>query len=377
MNILSLYTKTNTQIIKANDCYLTDSSGKKYIDFVAGVWCANIGHSHPEICDFIENQIRECIHHGYRFYNIYAQRLSEKLNELLDFQNGKSFFLCSGSEVVNLAIAISQKVTGKKKILKIDNSYLSAFGKGQISEDNKNIINVRYNDLEAINKINFDEISAFVLETGGASIEIVKFPEKNFVETIIRKAKDAGCHIIVNEVTTGIGRTGKLFGYQHYGITPDIVATGKGIGNGYPISALTINESIADKIEKSDFVYGQSHQNDALGCGIALKTLEIIERENLIEKSLDIGEYFKECLTELKNTFPDKIKEIRARGLLIALEFQKETNGLQISEQLFENGFVVDFKLNTLRFLPSLTLKRDDILNFTAFLKKILKSTIS
>ncbi|MGE5426980.1 MAG: aspartate aminotransferase family protein [Methylococcaceae bacterium] len=372
-DIIPFYSSSDKLIVKSEDCYLFDSEGKRYIDFESGVWCSNIGHSNPQIIQRINEQIKESIHHGYYFRNEFAEELSVKLQQLIGFQNGASVFLSSGSEAVNLSITLARHFTGREKVLKIDNSYLSAFGFGQISGGNESLVNVRYNHLESIAKIDFTDISAFVIETGGASVEMVKFPDKDFINKLIEICRKNECLIIAEEVTTGFGRLGKWFGYQHYDFTPDIVVTGKALGNGFPISSVTINSVLADQFEQNPFRYAQSHQNDPLGCSIALEVIKIIETNKLIEKSRTTGEYFKNQLDLVKTKYPAKIKETRARGLMLAIEFKDSIDGELISKQLFESGFVIGFKLNTLRFLPPLTIQNSDIDKLISNLDELIK----
>lgn len=360
-NILPLYNSTSKLIVSSKDCYLFDQEGNKYIDFESGVWCTNLGHSHDNIIRLIDHQSRECIHHGYSFRNKQSEELSNELLKLTGLKNGASVFLSSGSEAVNLSITLSRSITGRKKILRIDNSYLSAFGFGQVSDENDDLVNIKFNDQTSLKDINFKEISAFVVETGSASYGIVKFPDPDFLRALTEKSRENGCLIIAEEVTTGMGRTGKWFGFQHYDFIPDMVVTGKALGNGYPVSAVTINSDVLKSFNKEPFRYAQSHQNDPLGCAIGLEVIRTINRENLIEKSQKTGEYFKKQLEKLHNRFPGKIKEIRARGMMLALEFNNSINGEVIYSQLFESGYLTGFKFNTLRFLPPLTIGKSDI----------------
>lgn len=374
-DIIPFYISSDKLIAKSKDCYLIDSEGNKYIDFESGVWCTNIGHGNNQINGRIKKQIKKIIHHGYTFRNKFSERLSVKLQELIGYKNGASVFLSSGSEAVNLSITLARHFTGKKKILKIDNSYLSAFGFGQISVENDSIVNVKFNDLDSIAKIDFSDISAFVLETGGASVEMVRFPDYEFVKGLIDTCRENGCLIIAEEVTTGMGRLGKWFGFQHYDFTPDIVVTGKALGNGFPISSLTLNSILTDKFEQNPFRYGQSHQNDPFGCSIALEVIKTIESQNLINKSRITGEYFKKRLDQIQNRQPEKVKDVRARGLMLAIEFMESIDGELINKQLFESGFVMTCKLNTLRFLPPLTIKHADIDKMIEKLDEILLSS--
>ncbi len=132
--LIPLYHSNEKILKKSNDCQLLDADGKTYIDFESGVWCCNIGHNNKQLLKRINNQIKLTIHHGYHFRNEFAEALSLKLQQLIGFENGASVFLSSGSEAVNLSITIAKHITGKKKILKTDNSYLSAYGYGQITD---------------------------------------------------------------------------------------------------------------------------------------------------------------------------------------------------------------------------------------------------
>lgn len=374
-DLIPFYQPKENIIEKSKDCYQYDSNNKRFIDFEAGVWCANVGHNNDRLLKIMGNQINQCIHHGYAFRNRFSEQLAKKLNEKFGFDGGQSVFLSSGSEAINLAATISRHLTDREKILKIDNSFLSAYGYGQISTTNSNKIDIKYNDIDSISRINFDEVSGFILETGGASIDVVKFPDKEFVQHLVNEARKYGTLIIVDEVTTGFGRTGKWFGFMHYDIKPDIVVTAKGLGNGYPISGVTIKSDIVEKLKKKPLSYLQSHINDPLGCAISLEVINIIEDDKLIEKSKKTGEYFKKRIESLKEKFPEKISDVRARGLILAIEFSKNINGSLINKELFDNGLIVGFKNNVIRLLPPLTIKKSDIDELINTIDKILIKT--
>ncbi|SHF08514.1 class-III pyridoxal-phosphate-dependent aminotransferase [Dysgonomonas macrotermitis] len=359
--IIPFYPSAEKVLVKSEGYYQYDSDGKQYIDFESGVWCANIGHSHKRITEVIERQTKLAIHHGYKFTNRFAEDLSEQLLRITGLHNGSSVFLSSGSEAVNLAISLARHLTGRKKILKIDNTYLSAYGWGQISEENENIVNIRFNKTDDISNIDFRDISAFVLETGGASIDIVQFPEYEFVRKIVNLAKENNCMIIAEEVTTGMGRTGKWYGYQHYNIPVDIVVSGKALGNGFPISAITISNDVLRQFENKPFRYAQSHQNDPLGCAIALEVIKVIEEEKLVEASLNMGVYFKEQLERIKQKHSGKIKDIRGKGLMMAIELEMDIDGENIHHRLFENGIITGYKNNSIRLLPPLNISTTDL----------------
>ena len=166
---------------------------------------------------------------------------------------------------------------------------------------------------------------------------------------------------MANEVTVGFGRTGKWFGFQHYDYSPDIVAMGKALGNGYPVSGISISEDVSKRFNNNPFRYAQSHQNDPLGCAIGLEVIEIIESTALVQKSFEKGEYFKEELKKLQDKYTDKIRDIRGRGLMLALEFEESINMEDLSKQLLNGGFITGYKNHILRFMPPLIIQKEEI----------------
>lgn len=376
-DIIPFYNTSGKIIVKSKGCYQYDSEGKEYIDFESGVWCANIGYSHEGLIEFIKQQVEASIHHGYPFRNEYSEKLSRKLQQLIGFEDGASVFLSSGSEAVDLSITLAQHVTGRKKILKIDYSYLSAYGFGKISVDNDFLISITPDSTQHLPDIDFKNIAAFVIETGGASMGVVRFPETELINKIVNQAKENGCLIIAEEVTTGFGRLGKWFGFQHYDFLPDLVATGKALGSGYPVSAVTVNSALLEAFMQAPFRYAQSHQNDPLGCSIGLETIRIIEEEGLIEKAQITGSYFKGQLDRITDKFRSLVKESRSRGMMLALEFNENVNVDFIASQLFDSGFIVGCKLNTLRFLPPLIIENRAIDRMITQLDTLLNQLVN
>ncbi len=372
--IIPFYNPTDRVVIKSKGCYQYDSEGRKYIDFESGVWCANLGHSHERVTGIMAQQIEESIHHGYKFKNQHAEQLSVKLQQLTGLDGGASVFLSSGSEAVELAIRLSRHLAGKHKILKIGNSYLSAYGVGKASKDNKDVIEIPMDDMEAIDTINFDDIAAFVMEVGGCSIDMVRVPRQPFIHKIMEACHQHDILVIAEEVTTGMGRMGKWFGFQHYDIKPHMVVTGKALGNGYPVSAVTIDAQTLEAFKRTPFIYAQSHQNDPLGCAVALEVIKVMEDDNLVEACKNMGNYFKKQLDHLKAKHTTKIKEVRGKGLMLAIELTSNVDGESISSNLFQCGFIVGFKANTLRFLPPLVITTKDIDQFIGTLDKLLET---
>ena len=372
-SIIPFYQTSGKQIIKAEDCYLYDREGKKYTDFESGVWCANLGHCHKSINLVMEKQIREVIHLGIKFLNSQAEELSASLLDKLGMREGKSAFLSSGSEAVNLAITLAQKITDREKVLKLDTSFLSALGLGAISEGNKSLLNVPFDSAAYFSNIDFKEIAAFVLEPGTSS-GAIHFPSSGFIDAITAEVRKNGGLMIVDEVTTGFGRTGKWFGFQHYNLQPDIVAVGKALGNGYPVSAVAVTKKVSDLFDKHYFRYAQSHQNDPLGCAIGNEVLKLLSESGVVEQSQFKGRYFLAQLAQLKGNHSDKIKDVRGRGLMLGLELMPQIDVEKLNSALFDNGAVIGMKEKTLRFMPPLTIERMEIDNVVQMIDKLLKA---
>lgn len=371
--IIPLYKQADKLIVKSENCYVYDSDGKQYIDFESGDWSSNLGHSNPKINERIKQQVDKLIHDGLRFRNKESEELSLKLLEKLGLTGGQCAFVNSGSEAVNLGITTAKNLTGRRKVLKMDCSYLSAFGHGQISEYNTDLINIAINDKNEISKLDFHEIAVFVFEPGNSS-SLIKYPDPDFIKAVAAEIKRHNGLLMANEVTTGFGRTGKWFGFQHYDFYPDIVSVGKALGNGYPISGIAISSKISELFLKSPFRYAQSHQNDALGCAVGLEVINTIEKQDLISKGFEKGEHFKQRLIELQIKNPE-IVEIRARGLMIAIELKTNEIAELFYNQLIENGFLVGIKDKTLRFMPPLIIEKKDIDNLIEAIDRIKTGT--
>jgi acetylornithine aminotransferase len=369
--IIPLYKQIDKLIVKAKDCYLFDSDNKQYIDFESGDWAANLGHSNDRINLAIKNQAGLLIHDGLRFRNNQSEDLSNKLLEKLSFKGGKSTFLNSGSEAVNLAITIAKNLTKRNKILKLDCSFLSAYGHGQITTNNANLLTIPIDKIDSISELDSQEIAAFVFEPGNAW-GLIKYPTNEFISSIALAIKQNGGLLIANEVTTGFGRTGKWFGFQHYDYKPDIVSVGKGLGNGYPISGVSITSETTYLFDKFPFRYAQSHQNDPLGCAVGLEVIKVFDDFELIDKCSKIGKYFNDQLLILQSKHKNHIKEIRARGLMIALEFDSKINAENVYLQLIDNGLLVGQKENVLRFMPPLIIKESHIDKLISTIDKII-----
>ena len=379
-HILRCHEIVKTDFIWGKNCYLYDAGENQYIDFESGIWSTALGHNHPRINQVIKDQTEKVIHLGTRYPSMIADEAAIDVLDIVGIGKGKCTFLSSGSEAVEFAVNAVRRITSRQQLITFTNSYLAAYGSaGRKSSDEWVLLDWNEFDPEDIDAflkdVSFDTIGGFIFEPGGSSSGFVKFPPKRLVQEIAQRVKRAGGLLAVNEITTGMGRTGKWFGFQHYDLHPDIVALGKGLGNGYPISAVAMTLSCADKLEEIGRHYAQSHQNDPLGCSVAREVIAIMREENLVERGNKIGSYFLEGLRNLQEKHA-VIKDARGRGMLLALEFHphKIISATRTFRLLLARGFLVGYypEGNILRFDPSLTIEKDDVSRLLDNLASIL-----
>jgi len=260
-------------IVEGAGIYVTDENGKKFMDLESGVWCTVLGHNDGGVNEVIRKQLDKISHVGFCYSNEVLQTAAESILSITDFESSKCVFLSSGSEAIELSRQIAKHLSGRIKSMTLHDSYLGSFSSTTDRSNDWFIFNwekcincpLKENcdkDCEKLKEIP-DDIADFIFEPGSSS-GFVRFPPKKMIQNIVDIVKNNHGKIIANEVTTGIGRTGEWFGFQHYDITPDMVAIGKGIGNGYPVSVTAINEETMSELENKPFKYSQSHQNDPL-----------------------------------------------------------------------------------------------------------------
>jgi 4-aminobutyrate aminotransferase-like enzyme len=366
-------------IVKSKGLYLYDEQGNSFMDLESGVWCTSLGHNNAEINKIIKNQIDSLMHAGFCYSNDILEKSAKSILEVAGLNNGKSVFLCSGSEAIEISRQMAKHLTEKNVSLTLHDSYLGAYS--SIIDRNKNWCLLNWEqcktcpdkencDLscEVLQKIPKD-VSEFIFEPGSSS-GFVHFPPKALIRNIVKIVRDNGGKIVANEVTTGIGRTGKWFGYQHYDINPDFIAVGKGIGNGYPVSIALINEPTARQLELKPFHYSQSHQNDPLGASIVHGVIQCIEENNLILQADRNGLLLHKQLESLVDN--EIMMGVRGRGLMLAVDITNEKITDSIYNALVEKGYIVGNRGSSFRIDPPLTITNTEIEGFIEALSETI-----
>ncbi|NLO82147.1 MAG: acetylornithine transaminase [Clostridiales bacterium] len=351
---------------------LYDKEGKAYTDFLGGIAVNVLGYGHPALVEAVSAQLKKLIHCSNLFY-IEAQA---KLAQLL-VQNSfgdRVFFANSGAEANEGAIKLARKYywnmgMNKYEIITTDNSFhgrtlatLAATGQEKYQKPfqpmPEGFKTVPYNDLEALEKAIDDKTSAVMIELIQGEGGIIE-AEYEYVKGLERLCREKGILLIIDEVQTGMGRTGRLFAYQHYGIQPDIITLAKGLGGGIPIGAIIAREPVASAFDPGS--HGSTFGGNPLACSAGIAILSTILQEDLIDRCAKLGDYFKGKLNDLKDKYKF-IKDVRGKGLMLGMELDPSVSGKDIVNLAFERGFIINCTgYNTLRFVPPLIITEKEI----------------
>ena len=380
------YDLEKDDIVRAEGCRLFDAAGTEYVDFEAGVWCAALGHNPPRIRDAIGRQLERIAHIGYQYTTDVVERAATALLGVVPMDGGKCVFLSSGSEAVEFAVQAARAIDDRPLTLGLADVFLSSYGTTSAQPaDMWHLFDILAcagcptasecdPGCPRLAEIPFERIGVFVFEPGCSS-GLVRLPAAGPVREIARRVRESGGLVVVNEITAGMGRTGAWFGHHHYDMTPDLVAVGKGLGNGYPVSAIALTADVTRRLEEIGFHYAQSHQNDPLGCAVAVEVVVALREDSLIDRSRTIGAELLARLEELAERHPS-FAEVRGRGLLIGIEFRADVRAIELYQDLLEEHLLVGCKpeFNLLRLLPPLTIPEGDVRRLVEALDRALSS---
>ena len=372
--------------VAASNCEVVDASGRRWFDLESGVWCTSLGHCHPRVAAVIAEQAGRYAHAGYNHGSAIVEEAARAVLAVTGLEGGACAFLCSGSEAVEYVVQAARPRMPRPLLLVMSDAYFGAYGAARQRDPGEwHVFDVagcsgcrepactercrRWSELPV------DRIGGFLLEPGSAS-GLVRFPPPTLVRAIASTLAASGGLLLVNEVTTGIGRTGVWFGYEHYGLAPDAVAMGKGIGNGYPVAVAAFGPRLAASLAEAPLRYAQSHQNDPLGAAVALEVIRTIEEEGLVERGRLLGERLLGALSAVAARHPS-VREVRGRGLMIAIELADDgelSRSRAVHLALAQRGFLVGRRTNApvLRVDPSLTVTQDVLDAFVAALDAVL-----
>ncbi len=376
--IMNTYGKRSIALVKGKGMYVWDADGKKYLDFLAGIAVNALGHCHPEIVKAVKKQVSTLIHTS----NLYHIKQQAELAELLIKHSfkGKCFFCNSGAEANEAAIKLARKSTEPDKFETIT---MTGSFHGRTMATITATDNARYrkgieplpggfkravfNDIKSIKKCISDKTCAIMIEPvqGESGIHIAK---KDFITELRKLCDSEKILLIFDEVQCGLGRTGKLFAYEHYNIEPDMITLAKSLGSGLPIGALIAKDKTSSGFGPGD--HASTFGGNPLCCAAALTTLRIILRNNLSQHALKMGAHLKNKLEVLKKKY-SFIREVRGIGLMIGVELDFECK--EIVEKCQKAGLLTNCASgNVLRFLPPFIVSKKEIDKAVNILDKIL-----
>ena len=369
--IANTYSRFPIVLKKGKGCVVEDIDGKKYIDFIAGIAVCNLGHAHPAIQAALSDQAGTLLHVSNLYYTI---PMVELASWLVDHSFADRVFFCnSGAEANEAAIKLARKNFTDKgddnrfRIVTMENSFhgrtmaaMSATGQEKVRAGYEPVLVgfdfVPFNDLSALKKAVKQDVCAVMLEPVQGEGGLV-MPDPDFLKEVRNICDETGALLIFDEIQTGIGRTGKLFAYEHFGVEPDIMTLAKALGNGMPIGAMLASESVA-----SSFSPG-SHASTFGGTPVitaaSLATLKTMETEGIVEQGRETGDYFRDKLLTLKEKH-DIIEDVRGVGLLLGIKLKKP--GADMVLACMEKGFLINcIQENVLRFAPPLIIKKEEV----------------
>lgn len=377
-NIMPTYKKVPLVFVKGKGSKLWDIHSKVYLDFFPGWGVGNLGHCHPKVVSAVRDQLAKLIFIPNNYYHIPQAKLAKEI--IYWTYPGKVFFCNSGAEANEGAIKLARKFgKGRFEIITFENSFhgrtlatLTATGQskyqagfGPLPEGFKT---VKFNDLEAVKKAITDKTIAIMLELvqGEGGINVAT---KEFVLGLKKICTDKDLLLIIDEVQTGIGRTAKLFAYQHYGIIPDIMTLAKSLGGGFPIGCMVVKEKIADTLGPG--MHASTFGGGPVIARAALAVLKAIQEEKLLANAKKMSEYLFAKLNVLKDKYP-LIKEVRGLGLMIGVELNIE--GKTIVDKCISSGLLINCTHdNVLRLMPALNITKQEIDKAIRILDEALK----
>ena len=371
--LFSNYKRAAIDFASAQGNYLTDTDGKTYLDFSSGIGVTNLGY-HPHVNQALTDQVGKILHQP----NLYHNQLQEDVaNLLIGDKDYLAFFCNSGAEANEAAIKIARKASGKQEIITFQNSFhgrtfgsMSATGQDKIKqgfgEGVPHFIYAIFNDIDSVKALASDETAAIMLELvqGESGVQPA---DKDFVKALADFCKETGIYLIVDEVQTGLGRTGKLYAYEHYDIEPDIFTLAKGLANGVPVGAMLAKSSLGEAFSYGS--HGSTFGGNKLAMAAAKATLEVMLVPGFLDTALENGNQLQ---AKLQAALSDKETVTTVRGLGYMIGIETTGNLGELVQSARDKGLIVlTAGTNVIRLLPPITLSDAEIEKGVAILSEI------
>ncbi len=377
MKLFDVYPRFDVEIEKASGVYLWDKQNQKYLDLYGGHGVISIGHTHLAYTAMLKQQLDKMVFYSNSVQMPVQERFAERLTDFSGYQD-YSLFLCnSGAEANENALKLASFHTGKRGVIAFKKSFHGRTSATLAVTDNPKIsapINkdgfpvwlLDLNNVEQVSQaVKNKEISAIIVE-GIQGVGGLDAPSAEFLKFLSKVSREKGIMLILDEIQSGYGRTGKFFAHQYAGIKPDIITIAKGMGNGFPMGGLLIHPGI----KSWPGMLGTTFGGNPLACTAGLAVLQVMKQENLLQNVLEVNEFLIPALQEIPG-----IKQIKGKGLMLGIEFNFPVKEMR-KELLFKHHILTgsSANINLLRILPPLSIQREQISIFPVALKKVLKA---
>lgn len=374
MNLFDVYPLFDVNIVKGKGCHVWDDKGNEYLDLYGGHAVISIGHAHPHYVEAISKQVATLGFYSNSVINKLQQKVADRLGVMSGYDDYQLFLINSGAEANENALKLASFYNGRTRVI----SFSKAFhGRTSLAvevtnnpkiiapiNDNGHVTYIPLNDIEATKaELEKGDVCAVIIE-GIQGVGGIQLPTTEFMKELRNACDKHNTVLILDEIQSGYGRSGKFFAHQYNDIKPDMITVAKGIGNGFPMAGVLISP-------KFEAVYGQlgtTFGGNHLACAAAIAVLDVMKEENLIQNAAQVGEFLINELKKFKG-----IKEVRGRGLMIGLEFEEPIKELR-KKLLFEQKVFTGVSgTNVIRLLPPLCLKQAEAEDFLTRLSNILK----
>jgi acetylornithine aminotransferase len=375
MNLFDVYPLYSITPVKAFDCIITDENGVEYLDLYSGHGVISIGHSHPDYVNRLKEQLDKIGFYSNAIQNPLQVELAKKLGELSGYEDYSLFLCSSGAEANENALKLASFHTEKSRIIAFENSFHGRTSAAVAATDNKKIV-APMNAQQSVTflPLNKIELVEKELEKGDVCCVIIEGIQgvggldegtTDFFQALELACEKHDVVLILDEVQSGYGRSGKFFAHQYHDIKPDIISIAKGMGNGFPIGGILISPKIKASFGLLGTTFGGSH----LSCAAGIAVLETIEKEKLQENATQIYHHFLEVIKDMPY-----VKKIKGKGLMLGLEFDFDVSELRKKMILEKHVFTGNSSnKNLLRILPPLTITKEAINHFVKVLKEALE----
>lgn len=374
MKLFDVYPLFNITPEKAQGSWLWDNKGEKYLDLYGGHAVISIGHSHPHYVGALTEQLNKIAFYSNSVQNPLQEQLAYKLGQVSGYPDYQLFLCNSGAEANENALKAASFITGRKKVIAFKKSFHGRTSGAVAATDNPKIVSpfnaghdivfVPMNDVQAFTAVLDNSIAAVIIE-GIQGVGGIQLPDDSFLQFIQRKCQENGSMLILDEIQSGYGRTGKFFAHQHAGIKPHLITMAKGMGNGFPIGGVLLHPDI----KPWSGMLGTTFGGNYLASIAALAVLQVIEKETLVNNAQVVGDYI---LSEIKKI--TKVVAVRGRGLMIGIDLPETLSQVRHDLLFKHHIFTGEAKPNTIRLLPSLALTKGEADLFLLAFNKTLQS---